>query len=623
MCGISGFTSNPQNFKENIINMTRSMQARGPDAEGIYFNEEIVLGHRRLSILDLNERSNQPMTDLDTELTLVFNGEIYNFEIIKKELINNFNCSFKTLSDTEVIIKSYKYWKEECFEKFDGMFSIAIWDHKNKELILARDKFGEKPLFYYYFFDEGKKQISFASDLQALSKGPKFNYKLSKTSILSYFKNNFVEGERTFYENCKQLAPGKILIFKENQETIKKYFNLSDYFLDQEKYQKYEERAFGEILSKVIKSRMISDVNLGVFMSGGIDSTLISYFAKKNDQNIQSFTLGFEEESYDESKKAKEISQLLGIDNKTFFLNNNHLLDIEKVVLSYDQPMGDTSIIPFFFLSKFSRSYAKVCLSGDGADELFFGYDTYLASYLYKIFCKGNLENFFSVAYNLVKFIPDNKKKINIIFMIKKFLSAFKIKNRDIYIHKFWRSIFESEQLNKILNKNILISEDNILFDINLTNNNAKNNLFDFENFLQNDILVKTDRGSMANSLEVRSPFLSIEILEYIKNLHPNERFSLFPRKKILKNQLLNIIPKKLIYQKKRGFNAPVSYWMQSIFYDIFMDNLKTEKSKEFFNICEVEKILINHKKNKKDDGNILFNIFCFLIWINKTKYTI
>ena len=349
MCGISGFTSNPQNFKENIINMTRSMQARGPDAEGIYFNEEIVLGHRRLSILDLNERSNQPMTDLDTELTLVFNGEIYNFEIVKKELINKFNCSFKTLSDTEVIIKSYKYWKEECFEKFDGMFSIAIWDHKNKELILARDRFGEKPLFYYYFFDEGKKQISFASDLQALSKGPKFNYKLSKTSILSYFKNNFVEGERTFYENCKQLAPGKILIFKENQETIKKYFNLSDYFLDQEKYQKYEEQTFGEILSKVIKSRMISDVNLGVFMSGGIDSTLISYFAKKNNQNVQSFTLGFEEESYDESKRAKEIIQLLGIDNKTFFLNNSHLLDIEKVVLSYDQPMGDTSIIPFFF----------------------------------------------------------------------------------------------------------------------------------------------------------------------------------------------------------------------------------------------------------------------------------
>lgn len=262
-------------------------------------------------------------------------------------------------------------------------------------------------------------------------------------------------------------------------------------------------------------------------------------------------------------------------------------------------------------------------MSGDGADELFFGYDTYLASYLYKIFCEGNLENFFTVAYDLVKFIPDNKKKVNIIFMIKKFLSAFKIKNKDIYIHKFWRSIFESEQLNKILNKNILISEDKILFDINLKNNKAQNNLFDFENFLQNDILVKTDRGSMANSLEVRSPFLSIEILEYIKNLHPNDRFSLFPRKKILKNQLLNIIPKKLINQKKRGFNAPVSYWMQSIFYDIFMDNLKTKKSKELFNICEVEKILINHKKNKKDDGNILFNIFCFLIWINKTKYTI
>ena len=623
MCGICGFTSNIDNRKNILNSMMLPLHSRGPDAEGFYMKNEIALGHKRLSILDLNTRANQPFHDNEMGLSLVYNGEIYNFKELKNELIEKFNCKFLTTSDTEVVLKSFKYWGTDCFLKFDGMFALGIWDEPKKQLTLARDKFGEKPLYYNEFKNGNKKEISFSSELNSLKYGPKFNKKLNKKSIKSYLINNYANSLETFYVDSHQMEPGTFLVFKNNAIKIKKYFLIDKYFNKRKNYKRFDPIELDSIISKTVKSRMISDVKLGVFLSGGLDSSIISHYAKNVDKNILSFTLGFEEKSYDESSKSKLVSDHLGIKNINFTLEKKDLLEIENIVLSFGQPLSDTSIIPTYYLSKFTKEHVKVCLSGDGGDELFFGYDTYLASNLYEILDKGNFNTVLKYLNYVISFFPDNKNKINLIFQIKKFLSSFNEKKKNFSSHEFWRTINNNLSLKKILKNDFFLEIENLdcsvfTFDkSNLINSKANNNLYDFQSFLHNDILVKTDRASMAHSLEVRSPFLSVDIIEYLKDLDPKVRFNCLNRKQALKSVSKYILPPDTINQKKRGFNSPVSQWLNTIFYDIFMDNLKTQKASNLFNVSYIEKILINNKKKNIDNGNVLFNILCLLIWVN------
>ena len=623
MCGICGFTSNIDNRKNILNSMMLPLHSRGPDAEGFYIKNEIALGHKRLSILDLNMRANQPFHDDVSGLSLVYNGEIYNFKELKNELIEKFNCKFLTTSDTEVVLKSFEYWGTDCFIKFDGMFALGIWDESKKELILARDKFGEKPLYYNEFKNDNKKQISFSSELNSLKYGPNFNKRLNKRSIKSYLINNYTNSLETFYQDSYQIEPGTFLVFHKNVVKIKKYFSINEYFNKSKNYKKFDSVELDSIISKTVKSRMISDVKLGVFLSGGLDSSIISYYAKNVNENISSFTLGFEEKSYDESSKSKLVSEHLGIKNINFTLEKKDLLEIENIVLSFGQPLSDTSIIPTYYLSKFTKEHVKVCLSGDGGDELFFGYDTYLASNLYEILDKCNFNTILKFLNYIITTLPDNKNKINLIFQIKKFLLSFNQSKKNFSSHEFWRTINDNVSLKKILKNDFFVEIENLdcsVFEFDkssLINSKANNNLYDFQSFLLNDILVKTDRASMANSLEVRSPFLSINIMEYLKDLDPKVRFNVLNRKQALKSVSKNILPLDIVNQKKRGFNSPVSQWLNGIFYDIFIDNLKTQKASNLFNVSYVEKILIDNKKNNIDNGNVLFNILCLLIWIN------
>ena len=353
MCGICGFTSKIENSHKYLKDMLTPIKSRGPDAQGLFYDEKINLGHTRLSIIDLNQRSNQPYFDKSSGLTIVFNGEIYNFKQLRQDLISNKNCKFFTSSDTEVILKSYYYYGLDCFSKFDGMFAIGIWDSKNSKLILARDRFGEKPLYYSFFDYNGKKEISFSSNLNSLKFSPKFNHSINKKSLKSYLINNYVNSYETFYEGSKNIEPGSILIFENNQIRVKKYFDIGEHFQIREKYKKFDLEEFDQILIDSVKSRLVSDVEVGIFLSGGLDSSIIASVAKKLGMNIKSFTLGFQEESYDESKKADYVSKYLDISNEKIFINENNLDNIEDIVLSFGEPLSDTSIIPTFLLSKF------------------------------------------------------------------------------------------------------------------------------------------------------------------------------------------------------------------------------------------------------------------------------
>ena len=628
MCGICGFTSKIVDQKKHIEQMLSPLKSRGPDAEGTFLSDEISLGHTRLSIIDLYDRSNQPLKDKVSGNIIVFNGEIYNFKYIKSELIDKFNCKFDTQSDTEVILKSYTYYGLECFNKLEGMFALAIWDSVQQRLVLARDRFGEKPLFYSSFNNNGKKQISFSSNLNSLKFSPNFNHKINTKSLKSYLINNYVNNQETFYEGSFNVDPGSFYIFEKNQLVKKKYFNIHEFYKKKEKYKKFNKGEFNEVLNNSIKSRLISDVDVGIFLSGGLDSSIIASIAKKYNENIKTFTLGFEEKTYDESDKAKIVSEHLKIRNQKFLLNDKDLLEIDKIVLSFGEPMSDTSIIPTYFLSKYTKQNVKVCLTGDGGDELFFGYDTYTASKVFELIKKYNLNFIFNKISKLSNFIPQRKTKINIFYAIKKFLEAFKNKDEYFFVHEFWRQINDNSSLKKILNKNfnndlIDIKTQKYNFKDTVIDNNSHNNLCDFQYFLERDILVKSDRCSMANSLELRSPFLSYDLFKYISNLDPHEKFHAFNKKNILKTSAFNHLPKSIVNQKKRGFNSPVSYWFNGVFNEMFLDLLKTDKTKTIFNIQSIENLLIENKNNKFDNGNVLFNIFCLLIWINNNKFNL
>ena len=628
MCGICGFTSSISDKKNYLNKMLNQLTSRGPDAEGFYSDDKINFGHKRLSIIDLNSRSNQPFFDKQTGNILVFNGEIYNFNKIKKDLIEQKKCVFLTTSDTEVVLKSYAYYGLDCFSKFDGMFAIAIWDAKNAKLILARDRFGEKPLYYNFFFDDGKRQLSFASNLNSLKYSPKFKQIINKKSLKSYLINNYVNNFETFYEGSYNLEPGSILIFQNNQITKKKYFEISDYFKKKDKYKKFNIEEFDEILIKSVKSRLVSDVDVGIFLSGGLDSSIIASIAKKIGANIKSYTIGFNEVSYDESNKAKFVSDKLEIKNEKFVIDENDLNDIEKIVLSFGEPVADTSIIPTFFLSKFASKKTKVCLGGDGGDELFFGYDTYTASRTYDILKNFKIDYLVKNLKFLKNYLPMKKTKVNYLYAIKRFIESFNVDRKNFFVHEFWREINNESSLRNILNKDLYneirdieINHYNIeKFDNDI---NSHRNMCDFQFFLEKDILVKSDRCSMANSLELRSPFLSYDLFNYMSELDPKDKYDAFNKKNFLKQVAKKYLPDKIINQKKRGFNAPVSNWLNSKFNNTIKDLIYSENIKSIFNISRIETILKENESANKDYGNELFNIFCLAIWINNNKLKI
>ena len=628
MCGICGFTSSISD-KENYLNrMLNQLTSRGPDAEGIYSDHNVNFGHKRLSIIDLNSRSNQPFLDKQTGNILVFNGEIYNFKKIKLDLIEQKKCVFLTTSDTEVVLKSYAYYGLDCFSKFDGMFAIAIWDAKKAKLILARDRFGEKPLYYNFFFNEGKRQISFASNLNSLKYSPNFNNTINKKSLKSYLINNYVNNFETFYEGSYNLEPGSILIFQNNQIINKKYFEISNYFKKKNKYKKFNLEEFEEILIKSVESRLVSDVDVGIFLSGGLDSSIIASVAKNLGAKMKSYTLGFNEVSYDESNKAKFVSDNLEIENEKFIIDEKDLNDIDKIVSSFGEPVADTSIIPTYFLSKFVSKKTKVCLGGDGGDELFFGYDTYTASRTHDI-----LKNF-KIGYLLrnLKFVknylPKKKTKVNYFYAIQRFIDSFDDDRENFFVHEFWREINNESSLRKILSKDLYSEISDLkIHQYNIekfeTDINSHRNMCDFEFFLERDILVKSDRCTMANSLELRSPFLSYDLFNYMSELDPKDKFDAFNKKKILKKIAKKYLPEKIINQKKRGFNAPVSNWLNSKFKNTLQDLLYSENCKSLFNLSRIETILKENDSTNKDYGNELFNIFCLAIWINNNKLKI
>ena len=639
MCGIAGFIDfNKKSDKEKLIAMTDTMVNRGPDDSGYFFTEnsfgQIGLGHRRLSIIDLSPAGHQPMSFQN--LTIVFNGEIYNFEDIKKELEKE-GYDFFSNSDTEVILKAYHKWGFASVNKFRGMWSFAIWDNDKKELILCRDRVGVKPLYWYF-----KNNIFiFGSELKAFKKHPMFESKLNYESLSLYLQYGYITSPYSIFENTYKLEPGYFLAIDKNKNIKKeKYWDIETFFVKganekREWLNKNDEDVSEElehILTESFKLRMVSDVPVGMFLSGGIDSSLVAALLQKEyTRPLKTFSIGFNEKEYNEAQWAKKVANRIGTEHTELYCTPKEALEvIPKIPLLYDEPFGDSSAIPTYIVSELARRHVKVSLSGDGGDEQFCGYTKYWAvvDKIRKI-KKIPFINALNIFLNVLS--PETTFKMYNVFkpVLPKY-SNFKdkyIKLRNVMRHKDLFYMYD------ISNKYFL---DEDISSLGLHNTQTQAFKFDekekfhdmsfmmyydLKTYLPDDILVKVDRATMGVSLEGREPLLDNKILEFSSKLPLHFKYRNNSGKYILRKILRKYIPDELIERPKQGFGVPVYEWFKGDLKHLYYEYLSKDKIKKdgIFNADYVNENLDSYFNNKGVNHNKLWLLFVFQMW--KSEY--
>ncbi len=557
MCGIAGYYSLSKQFSETDLHgMTGALQHRGPDASGYFTNEEKTcgLGHRRLSIIDLSEAANQPMFSHSGRYVVIFNGEVYNFRDIKKRL----NISTRTSSDTEIIIEAFEQKGAECVELFNGMFAIAIYDKQGKTLTLLRDRLGVKP--FYVFSHEGN--FAFGSEMKALMQCSfvKRNVKVYKPSVYTYLYAGYIPEPFTIYDKIQKLPAGSYAVIKNSELEIKSYWKPEEKVRPEAKSDFHSAKEeLKELLTSSIRYRMISDVPFGTFLSGGIDSSMVTAIAQSiSDKPVKTFSISFKESKFNEGEYARKVSEHLKTEHYEFTVTEKDALElINRMMTAYDEPFADSSSIPTMLVSKLARQHVTMTLSGDGGDELFLGYGAYewakrLNNPLVKLFRKP-------VALALSQL--GNK--------YKRGASVVDYKNeRRIKSHIFSQEqyFFSEDELNALLKndyRNGLLFEEELHVSRPLSAPEEQA-LFDIKYYLKDDLLVKVDIASMQYSLETRTPFLDYRIVEFALNLAEDLRKKNGTTKYLLKQVLYDYVPAKIFNRPKWGFSIPLEKWLMN-----------------------------------------------------------
>ena len=641
MCGITGILNlkNSSEYKLNknhIIEMTKVLSHRGPDNFDVWCEDNVFLGHTRLSILDLTSKGHQPMISKSNRYVITFNGEIYNFKELKSKLNSEHDIKWKGNSDTEVFLECIEAWGVDTTLKMSrGMFAFGIWDRAKKALILARDRVGEKPL-YYGFLDS---QIVFASELKSIKTLKKFGLTLNQDAMNLMIKLGYIPSPHTIYNNFFKLPPGTKLEISDkcSSDEISKWWDIN-FCINEAKSQnhggEFTEITLHDTLKSVVKEQMLSDVPIGAFLSGGIDSSLIvSLMQEQSRKKIKTFTIGFSESDYNEAKYAKKISNILGTDHHEFYVSPKDTIDVIPQIPSvYDEPFGDSSQIPTTLISKLTSKHVKVCLSGDGGDELFGGYNRYLWS-------DTIVKNFEHLPLNFKKLISSScsmisPSSLNYIFQIFSKILPLKMQYNNFgdKLHKFGDLIdFKSREdlYIKMISQwrkkipTFYSIEDNKFHDlIGNWNNNLTyiENMMktDIELYLPDDILVKVDRASMSYGLETRVPFLDERVIMSAWSI-PIEKKIIQKKGKIpLRNILQKYIPNNLIDRPKQGFGIPIDVWLRGPLKDWASDLLNEKKLNEnqFFNSKLVNKKWQEHLSGERNWQHPIWNILMLQSWL-------
>lgn len=619
ICGIVDYGREKDNKRRILVDMCSAMKHRGPDDEGIYINGEVGLGHRRLKIIDLSDAGHQPLSNEDGTLWLVFNGEVYNYKGLKEELENKGHI-FKSKSDSEIVIHLYEEYQEGCVRYLRGMFAFAIWDVNNQALFLARDRVGKKPLLYSYIGGV----FCFASEFLSLLASGVIKKEIDYSAIDYYLTFGYIPAPLTIYKGIFKLLPANALILKNGKITTNQYWHL-DY---KEKINISENDAQEEILNRLkeaVKIRLHSDVPLGAFLSGGIDSsTVVALMSQLSTGKIKTFSIGFEEEEYSELKYARNIAKKFATEHYEFIVKPNALEALPLLIERYGEPYADSSCIPTYYVSKTTRDYVTVALNGDGGDELFAGYERYQGMKAAEIYQR--LPVLLKIlASRLAGCLPDSINPKNRLRNFKRFTQAVSLNPAERYLR--WLGIFE----NKF--KRDLLYSDNFKQCVNSANSlgyltryfnefTGLNiidlvSLVDVNTTLPNDYLVKVDIAAMANSLEGRSPFLDHKFMEFVVSLPVEFRMKGLSKKYILKKAISSLVPKANIYRRKMGFGVPVGEWLRSNLKNLMFDILLSEKAfkRGYFKPQTIKDMVRLHVSRRKNYSLQLWSLLMLELW--------
>lgn len=602
MCGFVGFTNTKDNSNRIIEDMMDKIRHRGPDSGGKYTDEDIALGFRRLSIIDITESGDQPIYNEDRSKVLLFNGEIYNFKSIREELVAKGHI-FTTKTDSEVLLHGYEEYGEKLLDNLRGMFAFVIWDTKTKELFGARDFFGIKPLYYAVMGDT----FMFGSEIKAFLAHPDFKKELNETALENYLTFQYSPTNETFFKNVYKLPAAHCFKYKNGKLDVKRYWDINFNADEKPDMEEWVNR-ISDTFKNSVEAHKIADVEVGSFLSSGVDSSYVASVANVD----KTFTVGFgEDEKYNEIGWAKEFSQYIGKENISKVISpEEYWGNIKRIQYHMDEPLADPSCIALYFVCNKASEYVKVVLSGEGADEIFGGYNVYkepLGSHAYKSLPKFIRRGIGSVASHLpqkrgVNFLVRNGKDLEERFIGNAYMftpkdrkKLLKIKTNapdpTVITAPFYDKVKDKDQITKM-------------------------QYLDLHLWMTGDILLKADKMSMANSLELRVPFLDKKIMELAEQIPWRYRVSTENTKLAMRQAALRAAPPKTANKKKLGFPVPIRVWLkEDKYYGIVKDSFTSPAAEKFFNTNLLVKLLDEHREGKYDNSRKIWTVFIFLQW--------
>jgi len=627
MCGICGIARkrNGEPVSPSLISaMSETLVHRGPDDQGVFTAENIGLGARRLSIIDL-EGGHQPLSNEDESVWIAHNGEVYNFPTLREELLSSGHF-FKTRTDTETIVHSYEEWGEDFVHKLRGMFAFALWDARSQTLILVRDRIGIKPLYYTMLED---KTLVFGSELKAILAHPGVKRTIDPRALDLYLTLEYIPAPFSIFQNISKLPAGCLLVYRDGTIQVKNYWKLepnenSARILTKHQLNSLMDELYA-LLKESVRMRLISDVPLGAFLSGGIDSSsIVGLMHELGASPIKTFSIGFKESSYDELRFARSVASKFRTDHEEFVLEPKALELTGKLIHHLDEPFGDFSIFPTYLVSEMARTHVKVILSGDGGDELFGGYEHYQAQ---KLSRPSVAFLFRKMLSPLLQPIPPSEKKKGVWNKIKRFSQGFE--HDPQHRHLRWMIFLSKKNKKSLYTADLQRELDGIaplyqrtpfrdILNESVYFDSLNRELYlDLRAYLVDDILVKVDRMSMATSLETRVPILDHKVVEFAYSIPGDLKLKGLTTKWIFKKTMERLLPRQNIYRPKEGFSIPMKHWLRKDLKDLLLDYLSRKRIREggLFNFEPVSRMIDSHLRQRENFSHQLWSLLVFEIW--------
>lgn len=622
MCGICGYIYHRSLDRAEaplLGTLNQTLRHRGPDDSGSAVLSDAGLAMRRLSIIDL-VTGHQPMANEDETCWVVHNGEIYNFLDLRREL-ESLGHRFRSHSDTEVILHSYEEWGPECVNRLRGMFAFAIYDQGSgsgsERLFLARDRVGKKPLYYY----RDSKCFVFASEIKAILAHPQVPRRMNRRALPLYLAYGYVPAPHTIFENIYELPPGHLMTVQDGDLVTKTYWDASNAF-DRKSDLSQEEiiDRLQQLLQESVRLRLVSDVPLGAFLSGGLDSTaIVAYMARLMDQPVKTFAIGFEDDpSFNELEYARLAARALDTDHHEFVVRPDAIDLLPKLVWHYDQPFADSSAIPTYLVAQLTREHVTVALTGDGGDELFAGYERFAAARLAEVY-RRTPQIVQSILARVLNGLPESTRYDGFVRRARRFAESAPFPLAERYLG--WVGIFDTDFIRELLSNgadlNIVNHFQGYFQKVQEADPIGQLLYVNIKTYLPGDLLVKTDRMSMANSLEARCPFLDQELLEFAACIPTALKLRRLATKYILKKALKEQVPQEIIRRKKHGFGVPVGRWFRTDLKSYVREVLLGAEAlrRRYFNESAIRRLIDEHQSGTRDHGHKLWALLTFEIW--------